>query len=88
MNPCPCGWAGHPRRVCTCGPGAVARYRGRLSGPLLDRIDVHTSLAGLDPDWIHAPTGGNFGSGAKAGSGHPGAANGSARLPKCQAGWG
>jgi magnesium chelatase family protein len=39
-NPCPCGWAGSGMRECTCGPGAIERYRLRLSGPLLDRIDL------------------------------------------------
>jgi magnesium chelatase family protein len=40
MNPCPCGYLGHPRRACRCTPLQVARYRGRLSGPLRDRIDL------------------------------------------------
>ncbi|MDY0014328.1 MAG: YifB family Mg chelatase-like AAA ATPase [Rhodocyclaceae bacterium] len=40
MNPCPCGYAGHPSGRCRCTPDQVARYRGRLSGPLLDRIDL------------------------------------------------
>jgi magnesium chelatase family protein len=40
MNPCPCGYHGHPRRACRCTPQQVARYRGRLSGPLRDRIDL------------------------------------------------
>lgn len=40
MNPCPCGHAGNPRRICRCSPGDVARYRGRLSGPLRDRFDL------------------------------------------------
>jgi magnesium chelatase family protein len=40
MNPCPCGYLGHPRRRCTCTPQQVARYRGRLSGPLRDRLDL------------------------------------------------
>jgi len=40
MNPCPCGYATHPRKTCRCTPEQVARYRGRLSGPLLDRIDL------------------------------------------------
>jgi magnesium chelatase family protein len=40
-NPCPCGWHGSPARECTCGPAAIERYRLRLSGPLLDRIDLH-----------------------------------------------
>ncbi len=41
MNPCPCGYLGDPARPCTCPPQAVQRYRSRLSGPLLDRIDLH-----------------------------------------------
>jgi magnesium chelatase family protein len=41
MNPCPCGHAGNPLRDCRCTPDQIARYRGRLSGPLLDRIDLH-----------------------------------------------
>ena len=40
MNPCPCGWQGHPAGKCRCTPDQVARYRGKLSGPLLDRIDL------------------------------------------------
>ncbi|HEX8989063.1 MAG TPA: YifB family Mg chelatase-like AAA ATPase [Rhodocyclaceae bacterium] len=40
MNPCPCGWLGHFTGKCRCTPDQVARYRGRLSGPLLDRIDL------------------------------------------------
>jgi magnesium chelatase family protein len=40
MNPCPCGYAGDDRRACRCSPAQVARYRGRLSGPLRDRIDL------------------------------------------------
>jgi magnesium chelatase family protein len=40
MNPCPCGYAGHPARACVCTPAQIARYRARLSGPLLDRIDL------------------------------------------------
>jgi len=43
-NPCPCGWHGHPSGRCRCSPDAVARYRGRLSGPLLDRIDMHVEV--------------------------------------------
>jgi magnesium chelatase family protein len=41
MNPCPCGWWGDERRACRCTPGARRAYRGRISGPLLDRIDLH-----------------------------------------------
>ena len=39
-NPCPCGWRGHPRKTCVCAPADVARYLARLSGPLIDRIDL------------------------------------------------
>ena len=44
MNPCPCGYATHPRRACVCGPGETQRYRARISGPLLDRIDLHVDV--------------------------------------------
>lgn len=44
MNPCPCGWQGDARRECRCPSGAPERYRGRLSGPLLDRIDLHVAI--------------------------------------------
>lgn len=44
MNPCPCGFRGHPTRACTCTPLQVHRYRSRLSGPLLDRIDLHVEV--------------------------------------------
>jgi magnesium chelatase family protein len=44
MNPCPCGWAGDPSGRCDCPADAVARYQARVSGPLLDRIDLHASL--------------------------------------------
>lgn len=54
MNPCPCGWAGHARRACTCGPGKVDAYRRRLSGPLMDRIDLHVSLSPPPAAWPSA----------------------------------
>lgn len=47
MNPCPCGYAGHPARRCVCSPEQVARYRGRVSGPLLDRIDLVVEVPAL-----------------------------------------
>jgi magnesium chelatase family protein len=44
MNPCPCGYYNHPTKECTCPPGAVFKYLSRLSGPLLDRIDMHIEV--------------------------------------------
>ena len=44
MNPCPCGYAGHPRRICRCGAEQTRRYRARVSGPLMDRFDLHVAL--------------------------------------------
>jgi magnesium chelatase family protein len=44
MNPCPCGYAGHKTRICRCSPERVERYRGRVSGPLMDRFDLHVVL--------------------------------------------
>jgi magnesium chelatase family protein len=44
VNPCPCGYYGHPRLSCRCKDGARDRYRSRLSGPLLDRIDIHVNV--------------------------------------------
>lgn len=49
-NPCPCGFAGHPDRPCKCVPGQLERYRARLSGPLLDRIDLQVWVQPVDPD--------------------------------------
>lgn len=50
MNPCPCGHAGDPRRACTCPPPLVARYLGRVSGPLLDRMDLHVEVGAVPFD--------------------------------------
>jgi magnesium chelatase family protein len=47
MNPCPCGYAGDASGRCRCSPDAVRRYRGRISGPLLDRIDLHVEVSRL-----------------------------------------
>ena len=44
MNPCPCGYFNHPEKECTCGPGIVQRYLSKISGPLLDRIDLHVEV--------------------------------------------
>ncbi len=44
MNPCPCGWFGDPQHNCSCGPLGVQRYLARVSGPLLDRIDLHLEV--------------------------------------------
>jgi magnesium chelatase family protein len=44
MNPCPCGFMGDPGHECRCSPGAIVRYQKRLSGPLLDRIDIHVEV--------------------------------------------
>lgn len=48
MNPCPCGFHGHPNRKCTCTPQAIRLYRSKLSGPLLDRIDLHIPVPPAD----------------------------------------
>ncbi|HEX2912507.1 MAG TPA: YifB family Mg chelatase-like AAA ATPase [Chloroflexia bacterium] len=48
MNPCPCGYFGDAARACTCSPSVVTRYQKRLSGPLLDRIDIHVEVARVE----------------------------------------
>jgi len=50
MNPCPCGYLGHPAGKCRCTPDQIARYRGRISGPLLDRIDIQIEVPALTHD--------------------------------------
>lgn len=52
MNPCPCGYHGHPTHRCICSPGAVQRYLNRISGPLLDRIDLQIEVTPVDFDSI------------------------------------
>lgn len=54
MNPCPCGHLGSPLRECRCTPEAVSRYQGRLSGPLLDRIDLRVEVPVLAPELLNA----------------------------------
>ena len=44
MNPCPCGFFNHPEKECLCGPGIVQKYLSKISGPLLDRIDLHVEV--------------------------------------------
>ena len=44
MNPCPCGYYGDPVKACTCSPAMVTKYQKRISGPLLDRIDIHIEV--------------------------------------------
>jgi magnesium chelatase family protein len=48
MNPCKCGWYGHPSGRCRCSPASVRKYLGRLSGPLLDRIDLYAEVPALE----------------------------------------
>lgn len=48
MNPCRCGWYGHPTRRCTCSPAELKKYRARVSGPLLDRIDIAVEVPALE----------------------------------------
>jgi magnesium chelatase family protein len=50
MNPCPCGYLGHPTQACRDTPDQIARYRARISGPLLDRIDIQVSVPALTQD--------------------------------------
>ena len=55
MNPCPCGYQGHPRRACRCRPGEADRYASRVSGPLLDRIDLVVQVPPVEPDALTGP---------------------------------
>jgi magnesium chelatase family protein len=52
MNPCPCGYYNHPDKDCVCGPGVVQRYLNKVSGPLLDRIDLHVEVTPVSFDQI------------------------------------
>lgn len=54
MNPCPCGYFNHPDKPCTCPPGAVQKYLQRISGPLMDRIDLHVEVTPLPFTDYHA----------------------------------
>ncbi|MDR2636807.1 MAG: YifB family Mg chelatase-like AAA ATPase [Zoogloeaceae bacterium] len=58
MNPCPCGWQGHPNGRCRCSPDRVERYRGRISGPILDRMDLLVEVPALPADTMAQMGGG------------------------------
>jgi magnesium chelatase family protein len=58
MNPCPCGYAGDKTRVCHCSPDQVRRYRARVSGPMLDRFDLHVLLPPVRVSALNGATGG------------------------------
>jgi magnesium chelatase family protein len=58
MNPCPCGFLGHASGKCRCTPDQVARYRGKLSGPLLDRIDLMVEVPAVDEAELAGRSGG------------------------------
>lgn len=53
MNPCPCGYYNHPERDCVCAPGIVQKYLSRISGPLLDRIDIHVEIVPVPFEKLH-----------------------------------
>lgn len=50
MNPCPCGFFGHPKKQCTCTPRQVSKYLSKVSGPMLDRLDIHVEVPPIDYD--------------------------------------
>jgi len=50
MNPCPCGYFNHPDKECVCAPGMVHKYLNKISGPLLDRIDIHIEVTPVPYD--------------------------------------
>ncbi len=52
MNPCPCGYHNHPEKECVCGPAVVSRYLNKISGPLLDRIDIHVEVTPVNFDQL------------------------------------
>ena len=58
MNPCPCGHSGSPLRACRCTPDLIARYQGRISGPLLDRIDLQVEVPAVAPESLAAASDG------------------------------
>jgi len=57
MNPCPCGWNGHPKRTCKCRPEQILTYQSRVSGPLVDRIDLQIYVSQEKEKWLDLPKG-------------------------------
>lgn len=55
VNPCPCGYLGHPKRECRCSDKQIRKYRSRISGPILDRIDLHVHVPTVQVDKLTAP---------------------------------
>lgn len=68
MNPCPCGYHGHPSGRCRCTPDQILRYRGKISGPLLDRIDLHVEVPSLPVNQLHTDKQGEIESSRTVGS--------------------
>ncbi len=66
MNPCRCGWYGHPSGRCRCSPRSVAEYQGKISGPLLDRIDIMVEVPALEYEELEAKPGGESSAAIKA----------------------
>ncbi len=58
MNPCPCGYFGHPKKKCICSSGAVKNYLGKISGPMLDRLDIHVEVAPVEYSELTAKSSG------------------------------
>ena len=54
VHPCPCGYYGEPSGRCTCSPATISRYHNRISGPVLDRIDIHVEVPRVDYDKLSA----------------------------------
>ena len=81
MNPCPCGFLGDPKRACTCTPNQISSYRSRISGPLLDRIDIQVQVPAVPFRDMAAPESGE-GSVETAGAGHRGPGGPGAPFPQ------
>jgi magnesium chelatase family protein len=66
MNPCPCGYLGDPKHNCKCSPPQIERYMGRVSGPLLDRIDIHLEVPAVPYQELAGPADGTSSAGMRA----------------------